>query len=107
MKEMSLSFSVNQMYVGTFIVQNFDQDCFRLIGHFTVVCLHTKPLSETAAQVDLAIFDTNPFAFDMQILYLLCQLVFGLYLVKVSPNLSFIQRPGYMSQNCKIVYCQI
>ena len=29
---------------------------------------------------------------------------FGVYHVKVNPNLTFIQRPGYKSQTCKMVY---
>ena len=36
------------------------------IGHFTVVCLGTKPLCGNETEGDL-FFDTNPFAFDMQI----------------------------------------
>lgn len=61
------------------------------IAHFKVLCSVVRPLNRNEARVDFAMIKTS--------------LLFKYILFCSMLNLAFMQRLGYVSNNCKMVYC--
>ena len=72
------------------------------ILHFTVVCLVAKPLNRSEATGDIVVIQTMLLSYVNHSVIMLTS--FASLSFQGHPNLTFIQRLGYISHNCKMVY---
>ena len=83
-----------------------------IIDHFTLVCLVAWPLNEIEAGVDLVLIEISLLflckflLISMRAAPLTLEKQVGFCQNKVNSSLTFIQRPGKQTHNCKMVYCQ-
>jgi len=88
----------------------FNSSYLYSIGHLTVACLVTRPMTASEAGGDPALIQTSLlFSFKCKLVsirttWFTQQKQWRLYQNKVTSSLAAIQRPGHWTDNCKLIY---